>query len=148
MSPSTAKAEMAPRHRKSSQSKPGTGTGTTTVTLEVEESSSSEDATAHRTTHKRQKKRSSWLIFTIGGLAGLLLAGAAAKNQDIGLQLLRDMSLDSIIDVIPVGILKEASDISQREKAAVNYEAFSTGLSLKAQGLEVKYPVVMVCGLG
>jgi len=55
------------------------------------------------------------------------------------------MSLDSIIDVIPAGMLKEASDISQREKAAVNYEAFSTGLALKAQGLEVKYSVVMVC---
>lgn len=137
---STAHAEMTSRHRKPSQPNP-----ITAVTLKAEESSSSEDVDL-RTTHKRQKKRSSWLIFTIGGLVGLVLAGAAAKNQDIGLQLLRDMSLDSIIDVIPAGILKEASDISQREKAAVNYEAFSTGLALKAQGLEVKYPVVMVCG--
>lgn len=97
---------------------------------------------------KKQKKRSTWLTFAIGGIAGLLLAGAAAKNQDlVKMELLQDLSLDSIIDVIPAGILKEASDISQREKDAVNYDAFSTGLALKAEGLSVNHPVVMVWSL-
>ena len=97
---------------------------------------------------KKQKKRSTWLIFVIGGIAGLLLAGAAAKNQDlVKMELLRDLSLDSIIDVIPAGILKEASDISQREKDVVSYDSFSTGLALKAEGLSVNHPVVMVRSL-
>lgn len=78
----------------------------------------------------------------------MLLAGAAAKNQDlVKMELLRDLSLDSIIDVVPAGILKEASDISQREKDAVSYDAFSTGLALKAEGLSVNHPVVMVRSL-
>ncbi|KAF8250231.1 hypothetical protein K440DRAFT_619717, partial [Wilcoxina mikolae CBS 423.85] len=82
--------------------------------------SDSLEATKRHAHPKKQRKRSTWLTFTIGGIAGLLLAGAAAKNQDmVKLELLRDLSLDSIIDVIPAGILKEASDISQREKAAV-----------------------------
>lgn len=96
----------------------------------------------------KRKKRYTWLVFTIGGIAGLLLAGAAAKNQDmISMELLRDLSLDSIIDVIPVGILKEANDISHRDKDAVSYDAFSTGLALKAAGLEAVHPVVMVPGV-
>lgn len=32
----------------------------------------------------------------------------------------------------------------QREKAAISHDAFSTGLALKAEGLESNYPVVMV----
>ncbi|KAI5817086.1 Lecithin:cholesterol acyltransferase-domain-containing protein [Pyronema omphalodes] len=96
----------------------------------------------------RRKKRSTWLIFTIGGLAGLFLAGFTAKNQDmLRLELLQDLNLDTIIDIIPAGILKEASDITMREKEAVNYDAFSTGLALKAEGLEVVHPVVMVPGV-
>lgn len=63
------------------------------------------------------------------------------------LELLQDLNLDTIIDIIPAGILKEASDITMREKEAVNYDAFSTGLALKAEGLEVVHPVVMVPGV-
>jgi phospholipid:diacylglycerol acyltransferase len=114
----------------------------------------------------RQKKRSLWLIFTAGGILGLLLAGVAAKHQNldinlnldllrelsleniINLDLLRELSLENIIDVIPAGILKEASDITQREKDAVkNYDAFSTGLALAAQGFGVQHPVVMMPGV-
>ena len=99
----------------------------------------------HHIVIKKPRKRSTWLIFTFGGLAGLLLAGVAANNQDmVNLQLLRELNFDSIIDVIPVGILKEASDISQREKEAINYDAFSAGLALKAEGLNVEHPVIMV----
>jgi phospholipid:diacylglycerol acyltransferase len=95
---------------------------------------------------KKQKKRSLWLTFAIGGILGLLLAGMAKKHDMVSLELMRDLKLDSLI-VIPAGILKEASDISRREKDAVSYEAFSTGLALKAEGLNVKHPVVMVSNL-
>ena len=50
----------------------------------------------------KRKRRYTWLVFAIGGLAGLLLAGAAAKNQDmISMELLRELSLDSFIDRHP-----------------------------------------------
>ena len=129
---------------------PGTGDpgDSRSETTEAEATEASAAVAVVVAPSKKQKKRSTWLIFVVGGIAGLLLAGAAAKNQDlVKMELLRDLSLDSIIDVIPAGILKEASDISQREKDAVSYDAFSTGLALKAEGLSVNHPVVMVRSL-
>jgi hypothetical protein len=52
------------------------------------------------------------MFFSIGGLFGVILAGLAYRNQDLmSLDLLGDISLDSILDVLPPGIIKEASDI-------------------------------------
>lgn len=67
---------------------------------------------------KKTKKRSLGLTFAIGGIAGLLLAGFAAKNQDM--QFISDLRLDSLIDVIPAGILKEATEISVRSPSLRN----------------------------
>jgi phospholipid:diacylglycerol acyltransferase len=60
-------------------------------------------------TAKRAKKRSYTLVFIIGGLVGLFLAVFFAKSQDI---VIGDFQLGSLVDVIPAGILKEATDIS------------------------------------
>lgn len=113
---------------------------------------------------KRAKKRSYTLVFIIGGIAGLLVAVFFAKNQDI---VIGDFQLSALVDVIPAGILKEATDISvcqsgnrscddlpiiltstlgsqQREKDVVGADAFSVGLSLKAEGLRANHPVIMV----
>lgn len=52
------------------------------------------------------------MIFSIGGLFGVILAGLAYRNQDLmSLDVLGDISLESILDVLPPGIIKEASDI-------------------------------------
>jgi hypothetical protein len=59
---------------------------------------------------KKTKKRSLGLTFAIGGIAGLFFAGFAAKNQDI--QFISELRLDAFVDVIPAGILKEATEIS------------------------------------
>lgn len=116
-------------------------------------------------TTKQTKKRSYTVVFIIGGLVGLLLAAGLVKNQDI---VIRDFPLGALVDVIPAGILKEATDISvcqsgnmscnglpviltnalerqQREKDVVSADAFSVGLALKAEGLEANHPVIMVC---
>lgn len=113
---------------------------------------------------KRTKKRSYTLVFIIGGIAGLLIAIFFANNQDI---VIGDFQLGALVDVIPAGILKEATDISvcqsgnrscvnlpiiltnalgsqQREKDVVGQDAFSVGLALKAEGLEANHPVIMV----
>lgn len=113
---------------------------------------------------KRVKKRSYTLVFIIGGIAGLLVAILFANNQDI---VIGDFQLSALVDVIPAGILKEATDISvcqsgnrscadlpiiltstlgsqQREKDVVSADAFSVGLALKAEGLGANHPVIMV----
>lgn len=75
---------------------------------------------------------------------GLFLAVFFAKSQDI---VIGDFQLGSLVDVIPAGILKEATDISQREKDVVSADAFRVGLALKAEGLEANHPVIMVPGV-
>ncbi|RPA79146.1 Phospholipid:diacylglycerol acyltransferase [Ascobolus immersus RN42] len=101
-----------------------------------------------RVVKARPSKRRSWMIFSIGGLFGVILAGLAYRNQDLmSLDVLGDISLDSILDVLPPGIIKEASDIRKREKEAVGSDAFAVGLALKAEGLHADSPVIMVPGV-
>lgn len=96
--------------------------------------------------HKKTKRRS-LTTFIVGGLVGLFIAGLA-RNQDIvNLELIQDLRLENIIDAIPAGILKEANDITKREKETISYDAFSTGLALKEEGLGVKHAVVMIPGV-
>ncbi|KAG0136052.1 hypothetical protein HOY82DRAFT_103572 [Tuber indicum] len=95
---------------------------------------------------KKTKKRSLGLTFFIGGIAGLLLAGFAAKSPD-SMQFISELRLDALVDVIPAGILKEATEISKQEKDAVGHESFQVGLALKAEGLTARHPVVMIPGV-
>jgi len=96
----------------------------------------------------------------------MFLAAFVGVNRDIvNLDVLADIRLDILADVIPAGILKEATDISvglyaeyasfylgfnstyggqQREKDKVPYDAFSVGLQLKNEGLKAEHPVIMV----
>ena len=61
----------------------------------------------------RQSKRRNGLIFGLGGLFGILVAAYFANRQDvINFEGLLDMNLDSILDVIPAGIIREARDIT------------------------------------
>jgi phospholipid:diacylglycerol acyltransferase len=115
-----------------------------TDTPVVEESPAEKSVEKKHEPPQKRKKRSLGLTFAIGGVVGLLLAGLAKNRDMVSLELIQDLKLDSIIDVIPAGILKEASDLSQSEKEAVSYDPFSTGLALKTEGLGVKHPVVMV----
>jgi len=97
----------------------------------------------------------------------MFLAAFVGVNRDIvNLDALADIRLDVLADVIPAGILKEATDISvglyaeyasfylgfnstygqQREKDKAPYDAFSVGLQLKDEGLKAEHPVIMVGG--
>ncbi len=64
------------------------------------------------TTGKKSKKKS-WLLFGLGGLFGLVVALFLAQQQDvIKLEGLMDINLDSFMDVIPAGIVRDAKDLS------------------------------------
>ncbi|KAF8464115.1 lecithin,cholesterol acyltransferase /Acyl-ceramide synthase [Kalaharituber pfeilii] len=96
----------------------------------------------------RLSKRRGFSMFTIGGIVGMLAAAFVLQDQGMmNLEALADIRLDALADVIPAGILKEATDISQREKDKVPYDAFSVGLALKAEGLKAEHPVIMVPGV-
>ena len=66
------------------------------------------------TTAKGSKKKS-WLLFGLGGLFGLMVAVFFANQQEvIRLEGLLDVNLDSLMDVIPAGIVRDAKDLSVR----------------------------------
>lgn len=66
-------------------------------------------------TGKKSKKKS-WLIFGLGGVFGLIVAVFFANQQEvIRLEGLLDLNLDSLMDVIPAGIISDARDITVGE---------------------------------
>ena len=63
----------------------------------------------------KKSKRKSWLLFGLGGLFGLLLALFLAQQQEvIRLEGLMEVNLESFMDVIPAGIIRDAKDLSVR----------------------------------
>ena len=62
---------------------------------------------------EKKSKRRNGLVFTLGGLFGIIVAVFFANQHDvISLEGLMDLNLDSLIDVIPAGVVKEARDIT------------------------------------
>ncbi|KAF7714175.1 Phospholipid:diacylglycerol acyltransferase [Penicillium ucsense] len=95
-----------------------------------------------------RSKRRNGFIFVLGGLFGVLVALFFANQQEvISLESLMDLNLESLIDVMPQGIVRDAKAFSQRERDAVNYDSFSVGLHLQSQGIGAKHPVVMIPGV-
>ncbi|MCJ1268408.1 hypothetical protein MMC22_008296 [Lobaria immixta] len=97
---------------------------------------------------KKRSKRRNGFVFGLGGLFGILVAVFFANRHDvINFEGLMDLNLDSLIDVIPAGIVKDAKDITRGEREAVNYDSFSVGLHLQGQGVRAVHPVIMIPGV-
>lgn len=95
-----------------------------------------------------KSKRRNGLIFALGGIFGIFVALFFANQQDvISLESLMDLNLDTLIDVIPQGIIRDAREFTQHERDAVSYDPFSVDLQLQAQGIEAKHPIVMIPGV-
>jgi phospholipid:diacylglycerol acyltransferase len=63
---------------------------------------------------KGQKRQKAW-IFGLGGIFGLVIAALFAnQNKMLDLAALQDINLESIIDVLPAGILSDARDLQVR----------------------------------
>ena len=60
----------------------------------------------------RKSKRRSWLVFALGGLFGIVCAAVFAQKQEYVNLGLGDFNLESLIDVIPAGIIKDAKEIT------------------------------------
>lgn len=96
----------------------------------------------------KRSKRWQVSIFGLGGLFGLVVAAFFANQHDvINLEGLVDFNMDSLLDVIPAGIVKDAKDITRHERETVNYDSFSVGLHLQSQGVRALHPVIMIPGV-
>ncbi len=77
---------------------------------------------------KGRKRRSAW-IFGLGGVFGIFIAGFFASSNG-GLDTLvefagmKDMNLDSILDILPAGIIKDVQNLQVR--SALVYVSFSS----------------------
>lgn len=62
---------------------------------------------------KHRSKRRQWLVFGLGGLFGIIIAAFFAQQNDVlNLEGLMDINLDSLLDAIPAGIVRDARDIT------------------------------------
>lgn len=64
---------------------------------------------------KGSKRRSAW-VFVLGGLFGLFVAGFFASSNGgldklVTMAGLEDMNLDTILDVLPAGLISEVRDL-------------------------------------
>lgn len=63
----------------------------------------------------KRSKRWQFSLFGLGGLFGLVVAAFFANQHDvINLEGLVDFNMESLLDVIPAGIVKDAKDITVR----------------------------------
>ena len=71
---------------------------------------------------EKKSKRRNGLIFTLGGIFGIILAVFFANRHDvISFEGLLDLNLDSLIDVIPAGVVREARDLTVCERRTFAY---------------------------
>ncbi|KAK6439296.1 phospholipid:diacylglycerol acyltransferase [Oleoguttula sp. CCFEE 5521] len=97
------------------------------------------------------RRRNVWM-FGLGGLFGVLVAVMLASpngsmDKLVELAGLQDMSLDSLFDVLPAGMIKDVQNLQSQEKKLVDYDSFSVGLHARSQGIEAKHPVIMIPGV-
>ncbi|PHH62001.1 hypothetical protein CDD82_2063 [Ophiocordyceps australis] len=97
----------------------------------------------------RMRKRRNTFIFLLGGLCGLIVAGFFAKTSDlIDLPELSDLTVESLLDVLPAGLVRDIGDLMQGQRDATDsYDSFSVGLKARAEGLGAFHPVIMVPGV-
>ncbi|KAL7951196.1 LACT domain-containing protein [Trichoderma barbatum] len=97
----------------------------------------------------KARKRRNTFIFLLGSLFGLIAAGFFAKTNDlIDLPELTDLTMDSILDVIPAGLVKDMRELVQGERdVTTSYDSFSVGLKARAEGLDAHHPMVMIPGV-
>jgi len=63
--------------------------------------------------HLKTRKRRNWSIFLLGSLCGIVMAGVfAGRNDLIDFPEFGDLSMDSIFDVLPAGLIKDVRDFT------------------------------------
>ncbi|KAI8627566.1 LACT-domain-containing protein [Xylariaceae sp. FL1651] len=101
--------------------------------------------------HDKQpaRKRRSTFIFFLGSVFGLIAAGFLAQSNDlIEFPEFGDLSMDSLFDVLPAGLVTDMKDLVKGERDFIDsYDSFSVGIKARAEGLDVHHPIIMVPGV-
>lgn len=127
-----------------------------TQALDIDDSSREDSPADQPTPHvhvvekvPKTRKRRTTLIFLLGSLCGLFAAGFFAKSNDlIDFPELGELSMDSLFDVLPAGLVRDIRDLAQGERDVADaYDSFSVGLKARAEGLDAHHPMVMVPGV-
>ncbi|KAI0597147.1 Lecithin:cholesterol acyltransferase [Biscogniauxia sp. FL1348] len=97
----------------------------------------------------KARKRKNTFIFFLGSLFGIIAAGWMAKSNDlIEFPEFGELNIDSFLDVLPAGFVKDMKDIVKGEQDfADSYDAFSVGFKARAEGLDVHHPIIMIPGV-
>ncbi|KAB5542626.1 Lecithin:cholesterol acyltransferase [Coniochaeta sp. 2T2.1] len=116
------------------------------VTLEDHELNEKISVAHH---HKKTRKRRTTAIFLLGSLFGIVIAGFFANSNDlINLPDIGELSMDSLLDVLPAGLVKDMRDLVKGERDFLEtYDAFSVGLKVRAEGMTAVHPIVMIPGV-
>lgn len=125
--------------------------------IDNDDTSRDEIPAPHSTSHvhvvehvvSKTRKRRNTLIFFLGSLFGIVAAGFFASSNDlIDFPEFTDLSVDSLLDVLPAGLIKDMRDLIQTERdAADSSEPFSVGIKARAEGLEAHHPIIMIPGV-
>lgn len=96
---------------------PTTTTTTTTVDKDTIHPTTNEATQTpelvHKRSHERRNKRRNGFIFLLGGLFGIIVALFFANQQEvISLDSLTELNLDSLVDVLPQGVMKDVKEFS------------------------------------
>ncbi|CAG8948440.1 unnamed protein product [Penicillium salamii] len=106
------------------------------------------DAKVKQLVLKPRSKRRNGFIFLLGGIFGIFIALFFANQHEvISLDSIMDLNLESLMEAIPQGILRDVKEFSQQERDTVSYDSFAVGLHLQSQGVSAKHPVVMIPGV-
>jgi hypothetical protein len=63
--------------------------------------------------HHKSRKRRNGFVFFLGGLFGIMAAGFFANKSDlIEFPEFAELSMDSIMDVLPAGFVRDAKDLA------------------------------------
>lgn len=106
----------------------------------------------------------------LGSLFGIIAAGFFAKTNDlIDFPGIGELSMGTLLDALPAGLVKDVRDLVVRSRNAVpsanfsltilfsvqkgereyieSYDAFSVGLKARSEGLEAHHPIIMIPGV-
>jgi phospholipid:diacylglycerol acyltransferase len=97
----------------------------------------------------KKSKRRNTFVFLLGSLCGIIGAGFFASSNDmIAIPEFGELSMDSLLDVVPAGLVSDLKIFVQGEReVAESYDSFSVGLKAQAEGLTVHHPMIMVPGV-
>lgn len=102
----------------------------------------------HLKKHKAGGKRRTAWIFTLGGIFGIAVAAFFVGNNEIlDIAALGDLNLDSLLEVLPAGLVNDAKEFQKHEKDAIDYDSFAVGLHAKEEGLAAVHPCIMIPGV-